>query len=502
MKITKKELDDSINKKLDTFDSITEGQSVGFVMYDGQKFYAREIDDLNLKKVFSVNEIEKLESHLYSESSNFKNSFNTEMNVNSSMNSSFKSQLSKISGLPIFSGLASIRLFKVQDDYMLILDTKGNFYKYSFANKKVDYTINLVEKIKSLFAISELEYFDILDFETHRDGFFVSTSKNGVFFADTANNNLELKFPENSVKLIKNIGNEKIICINSTGTMSIYDFRSGLRIETFNHIKKLNQSVKEVTANRDFIFALGKNVDNNPANILHIWKTDGLGTIKNIDNSIYPSFDSPRYYAMHISVNGNFVYISGLKDRKHLFVWKYDLEKLEEPFKEIIFKKVEIERLDYIGVEKERISFISKDRLMVIDEEGNIEKNLKLVENITASLVLFNNSALVPSKEKIYLYKMSEYSEGGTETLKIYSSEFPCNNINVLIKADREDVKAVFIDEDTAQQIIPSFYLSHNGNTVAKILGSTAKNILMKLEAPKTLKVEGVVVNTDKIFIK
>jgi hypothetical protein len=201
MKITRENLDKTILEKLDRLDQLfndfNSNKANEFLTFDGKKFQSQKINDLSLRKMTSLNEIQILKDHLYKESDIIKNSVMSNFNINNRAISNFKTQIVKLKGITLFESENELRMFKKDKNNLLILDREGVFTNFDIKSDEINYELNLGEKVKNLFAIKNFLPYDILDFQLFRTGFLFSTSYYGVFYADIENNTLEIIFSEN-----------------------------------------------------------------------------------------------------------------------------------------------------------------------------------------------------------------------------------------------------------------------------------------------------------------
>jgi hypothetical protein len=201
MKITRENLDKTILEKLDRLDQLfndfNSNKANEFLTFDGKKFQSQKINDLSLRKMTSLNEIQILKDHLYKESDIIKNSIMSDFNINNRAISNFKTQIVKLKGIILFESENELRMFKKDKNNLLILDREGVFTNFDIKSDEINYELNLGEKVRNLFAIKNFLPYDILDFQLFRTGFLFSTSYYGVFYADIENNTLEIIFSEN-----------------------------------------------------------------------------------------------------------------------------------------------------------------------------------------------------------------------------------------------------------------------------------------------------------------
>jgi len=511
MKLTEKDLDPVVLEKLDRLEGLVKNfpkdDAGGYVAFNGREFFIKRINDINLRKIISESELNKHEEYFFKETKTIKNSFDSNFNINNRSNKNLRTQVVELQGTPLLAIDNQFRLSRKEKNYILLLDSKGIFYKFNLIQKRLEFSLDIISKIKTLFAIEHFGYYDIINFEIFRDGFLFSTKDNGIFFADVMNNNLEILFPENNIKAIRDLGKDKILLISDRGTIIIYDFNSGLKTDTFNQLKRLDQEPKKIIIDDDKIMILGKNRFNNSnENILHIWKKDSAGIeFQNISNRIFPGpgSNSSKYEANFISNDENNIYISGLKNQKNLFVWKYDLNNLANKFQEIIIDNPEFDQLDFVKIYEDEVVLGYKKKILFLDKNKEIVKNLSLTDVKSIDDIYFEKGEkkfLVVSDTQLISFKLPEYNYESTFTASLYNGP-AINNIEIYIASSTGKEDVVLVDGDTSMQIIPSYYLTHNGNTFIKVLGSI-KNLTMKINLLEDTEIKRMVVNADKIYLK
>lgn len=508
MKINEKDIDPGIINKINRLDkvvnSFSDENKSGFLTYNGTEFTIKKINDLSLRKIINYSDLLKFEKYLYKNDSLYASSFSNNFNLHNRANSKFRTQVVSLNGIEIFSIDNPIRISKREKNNFLVLDTEGIFYKFDIATRKLDFSLNIIERVKSLFAIEKLLPYDVLTFEVYRTGFLFSTRHNGVFYADIENNQLEVVFIEDHVTLIQDSGDGNVLLLSEGGIITIYNFDNRVKLETINILKKLDQYPFRSTEENNDIFILGKHkYTNSNKNILHILKRDlaNLG-YSDISSLIYPGTENYDYDIFDLIIDGDSLYIVGLKN-KQLFFWKYSLANLSKEYQEVIFTAFEIEKLSFVKIKNGEIYFSYDNKLIVIDETGKIIKNFKLKsERIDDIVFLENNKELMVFSEKsAVLYSISDYFPEAETTLSCtIGKDF--NVTEIFSKSTNGKEKLVLVNGDTLEQIIPSVYLSFKEYTFIRILGSNFTNLIIKISIPEDTEIDGIIVYKDRIFLK
>jgi len=507
MKLTQKDLDAVIVEKLGRLDSVVDnfipGAKGSLVNFDGKTFGLTKVNTLALNRITSNSEIEELKSHLYNETPIIKSSIFTNFNLNNRANRNFKTQILNLIGNTVFKTDGDIRIIKKGEGYILILDRKGIFYKYNLELKEIDFKLNIADKVKNLFAVKSFQPYDILDFDLFRGGFLFSTRNNGIFFADIEDNNLEVLFPEKNIVMVKDINDKDILLIDGDGVVTIYDFDQELKLETFNTLKKSDQNIKDVAIYDDEIILLSSHkYKNTTKNLIHILKRDlaGIG-YNNITASIYPGKELYGYIPSFITADDKCIYISGLKKNKNLFIWKYDRNELYKEYKEIIFDKIEIHNLNFVKFNKTNVYINYNDTLLVINEDGEIENNIKLDGLKSQDVIFDGNKIYIPSNSELSWYTIPNYIFEPEFNTILYDGD-PCNSIDIFIKGNTGEELVTLLDPETLEQIQPTYYVTYQGNSYIKILGRTITSITAKITVFEGTEIEGIVVKADRIFVK
>lgn len=506
MKITRDNLDLDIIKQLDLLTELSTNlatlNSNDLLTYADGKFIGKQVNNLALRKIVNLSEIEHLYNHLYRETSLIHNSTTTNFNVNNQFNENFRSQIVSIKGYSLFKTEGEVRSIKSGNDYILALDRTGIFYKYDMKKDRMDYTLDIATKVKSYFAIDNFLPYDILDYEIFRGGFLFSTTNNGVFFADIQGNNLEVVFPEANISDIKAIDNDKILIICRNGEMTIYDFDSQLKLQTYNTMKKLNQTVSEVQFDGDRIYVLGVNkYTHSTKSVLHVLEKDlaGIG-FNNITNKVFPGYNSINTIILTLHVADSEVTLIGIKNG-NVLVWKYDKNNLQNSFEEIIYDKLSVTENNFVKLYDGKLHITYNDRLVCITEDGRIHRNMELGIENARNLTFINDKIYLTSGNTIYWYELPKYTYEENMTLDIYKGE-STNNIEVLIAGSTGDQLITFVDPETLEDINPNYHMVYKNNSYIKITGRNITELVMKMKITKDTVIDGIVVNADRIFLK
>jgi WD40 repeat protein len=509
MKITAREIDTSLIEKIERLDGITvnfsEADKSGFVAYNGKEFSIKRVNDIFLNEIYNNSDFDYLNNHLYTETEFTKNSFNSTFNINNVASKNIPNQLVEVDGIPVFQAQGKIRKIRKYESHMLVLDEEGIFYKYNFKEHRLDFTLHLVDRLRKLFSVEKIEASHFLNFEIYGTGFLVSTLYNGVYFADIANNNIEVKFAEQNVSDIEDMKNGNVMLGHTDGTISIFNFKSGMKVETLNYLKKSNQTFKSMFVDNNNLFILGKaTYSNSTDNLLHVWNIDPSGSMNNITGLVHKGYDNLAYQLIDISGDNKNIYVAGIKNGKNLFVWKYDRSNLDTIFEETVFD-IEVDYINFLDIDSNRIFFNSGNELFSVNYLGKIEKHLKLKNDKKISKFYTkekDKELLIVVDNYITLYRLPEYKQTEDILLEIFKYDSSSNNVDILIKSDKELTNVVFLNGEGAVVIEPFIKVHTKVGTMYKIMNSSAKVIDVRIGNLGGTIIEGIVVRNNHVYSK
>jgi hypothetical protein len=509
MKINKNDIDPAIIEKLNQFDSLIENfkdeDRSGFLAYNGEKFYIRRTSDVFLRKISSEEELQRYKDHLYIEEGLLKNSFRSHFNIENKAHSNFKSITAEPKEYQLFKFTSRIVLHKEHDGNLYVLTEKGFLVNYNLKTRLSENSIDLLGYIKSNFAIQSISIYDFIAIEVYEKGLLISTRNNGVFHYTFETKKIEIRFPESDVVLIKYLRDDLFVLgmDKIDNNIAFYNI-SGMKVEISNSLRKrLFQMPYLIDVYAGNLFILGKpySIDT-VKDTLHYWKKD-LADISynNMDGKLFPGYDVKNYKPKYLTVTDKYVYISGLKENKHLFIWQYDVKELEKPYKEFLFTKFPFEDLNYVNMTESYFIAAEKNNVYFMDANGEIEKNLLLKENVKDIVLSDDEHFFYITDDKIIEVTLPKY-ENKEISLTVYDDETACNNIDIFVKSTTGKEKIAFFDQDTLTQIAPFFFGVYKNDIIIKLLGVDSKKISMKIHSPNDSYIDGIVVNPNRMFMK
>jgi hypothetical protein len=327
MKLSRNDFDPNLIEKIERLDkvvnSFTDEDRSGFLAYNGQDFFIRHTSDVYLRKIITESELKKYEKSLLKDE--FKNSFSGNMNLHNVSISNFETLSVSIYEQNLYETKSKIVLFKKENNYLYFFTSDGILIKYDIENKiKVD-VANIIGYMKENFTVSSISGFDFLAIEVHEEKVLLSTRYNGVLLYDFQQKELEVRFPDNDVVIIKYLGDNKILLglERTESNILFYNFETGMKTETYNNLKKKNLQIPHlVEKTEDKLFVLGSPYAlNTTKHLLHYWKKDLAGVDYNLaDGEVYSGKDLMNHSIRDMIINGNRLFLTGLKSSGDLFI--------------------------------------------------------------------------------------------------------------------------------------------------------------------------------------
>lgn len=494
MKVRRQDLDSSILDKLDQFDNIINTyneNSDGFISYNERGFYFKKTNDTFLKKVFDEEDLVKLENSLTSTDRNIKSSLLEDLRCDDKTNFASRRFLYNIKTVNKKDYDSEIVLVSKY----LVLTKSGNLYKG-------DSSFNICSKLVESFNIPNyfyvLDIVDIIDID--ENNFIIATNNYGIF---------KLIFSEKQIEMIINLKNVKKICLAQTGALivasddfiSLVDISTGMFIEKYYTLKNANQLPVNIILNDRGFFVIGTPIGIQlSGNLIHFWELDAAKVGYNLKDGLVSKHSIDNSYQILFSMeNEGNIYLAGKINNKYCFVWKYNFEDLT--LSEEIFDCKEILSFDCFLEMNGFYMIGSKDRLYVM-KNNSIVENLKLeapMKNIYINEGYFYGicgksiiSFTLPNFEK----KIDNLS------YKVYNSDEACNNIDIFVKNSSRAERITILNADTNREIEPSYYMVYKSNSVIKLMNCQAKNIKMVISVNENSDLHGIVIRTNRMFLR
>lgn len=510
MRVTKKDLDSEIVKKLDQLDPIiNSNEKDGFISFDGTNFYIKKTNEMGLKKVFSHEEIYSLQQDCLNNrsDSNFTNSRTQDLrkSVSNKYNEVFENSFNiNLKERNVYELSAEAVLSRNINQNIFILTSDGHLTKIS--NSGRSYTTNILGYMNNQFSLNAT-VLDIVDIEYSQNIVYLAIKNKGIykFFEDS--NSLELFSVFSNIKFCRIIKNKMFVITDEL--VNILSLESGKRLEKSSRIKNSFQVPSKCTNTETKLFLTGKAVGiAGLDNLLHIWELDPSEiSLNNIDHKISKNNEDYRYLIKSICVNSNRVFIIGNLE-KDIFIWIYDLNNLSNFHQEIIISD---NNYDFRNITSAEIInstlFIGVDDRIVQYNIENSKKNIFKASSIIKDLLFYNDQlyCIFKNTVKSLTIPMIE-SESEICEFEIMNSESSCNNIDIIVVGGTKNETVELVDE-IGNILIPSYQLitEVNGisNIVIKILNSTTKKISLRIKVTKDQsKIYGIACNRNKLYLR
>lgn len=503
MKITRKDLETSILMKLDQLDNVKntfdESNSDGFVSYGPNGFYFKKTNDTFLKKVFTEDEIVDLEESLRKNRRNIKSSLLEDLRLDNKYNNAAKKFLYKIPFTFKKEFTGKILLKEKISSGVLLLLSDGSLVKSQGENVE---SLNILDLIKNTFNLSaQFSVYSFVDMaEIDINTFLIATSNFGIY---------KVSFTKKDAELICMVNLVKDIEYTHTGNLFIatdefcaqYDLKSGKRIEKYCNLLNERHLPKKIikTKNGIFVFSIPAGIQNND-NLLHFWKLDNAGVGYNCCDDMVPvhPFDN-AYQVMEHWNDEKYLYLSGKLGNHKLFIWKYDINTLD--MDEIIIDCLDLTTYDGFLCINDNYIFLSKNTLYIV-KDNEIVGNFILSENCYG-LYAFKGEVYTIFKNNFGKFLLPNFeSKVDNLSYKVFENNESCNNIDIFVKGATRSERISLIDMDTNKEILPSYYMVYNSNSIIKLMNCKSTKIKMIISVNDKSDLGGIVIKNNRMFLR
>ena len=496
-KISRKELAPEIIEKLDQLDKVAigfdENSPDGYVSYNKNGFYFKKITNNNVDNpIYTEDEITALEDALYNERQNIISSLKLDFQLNKSYHTATRKFLHNINYADVYKFGSPIVISKAVSDTIVVITADGRFIKNSFSE-------NIIEKIKQNFSISEqLDAYDICDVaEIDTNNYLIGTTDFGIY---------KLTLNEYDIEFICNPSHLKTIEYTHTGNLFVatdefvaqYDIKTGMKIEKYNVIKNSLEFPKNIIKTDGGLFVVALPAGIQIVNkLLHFWALDAAKVSYNCRDGLLPNHSLDNSYQIFYSYADNdFIYIAGRVDGR-IFVWKYSL-------KDYVFTENILDLnmpLTGFTVINGYYIILSNDKLYVI-KDNTIQMSLKLNDNCKK---LIQQDGMIYSEcgNSIVKIALPTFANNTTNlSYKVYSSNEPCNNIDIFVKGATRNERISLFDADTNAEITPAYYMIYDNNSIIKLINCKSLNIKMSISVNDKSSLGGIAIKTNRLFFK
>ena len=502
MKITRKELDQSILNKLDQFDRIKEtydGSSDGFVSFGPNGFFFKKTNDTFLKKIYTEDEFIQLEEGLYKEKRNITSSLLTDIRLDNKYNAACRRFIHNVKFTASEKFPADIILKEKLSNSFIFLTANGTIVKLG-ANKRDE--VDILSLIKSHFNLStQFSVYSFVDIcEIDEDNIIIATNDFGIYKFTFSTKTVELICALTSVKSIE-YSHTKTLFVATNDFCAQYDIPTGKRIEKYSMLVNERHIPKKIIKSDYGMFILGipagvQNIDT----LLHFWKLDGecLGYNCADDYVRQHSFDN-AYQILDYFIDDTYIYLTGKLGNHRLFVWKYNLITLD--LEENILDCIDITTYDGFIAVNNKYAVLNKNNLYIIE-------NNELISHITLDhecqgLQLLNGEIYTTYKNQLFKFELPKFTKAAENlSFKVFDGVEPCNNIDIFVKGATRSERISLIDMDTNKEILSSFYMVYNNDSIIKLLNCKSTKIKMIISVGENTKLDGIAIKNNRMFLR
>lgn len=503
MKINTRDLDVSITNKLNRLDSIVEGayhNIEGYVSYDSELgFFFKRASDSYSKRIYEEDDFISMKKAIYHPEPNVLSSAENDMREDVSQYlvaaSSFlvDGDYRSIQQTP-----ENVRLFKVDGTDAITLDVAGNVTMTR--NLSVQYSVDILAALREAFAFTEIEPFDISDIELFDGGFYVSVLETGIYRYRANDKTLEMVIAQSGIRKMMLIANgEKMFCVSDNDcTVNMID--SGRKIETFHNIKNAFQVPYIMCSEGRDIYIVGKTMIRNSDKLVHLWKRDIAGmNYNNKDGAVSTHKSNSDYEIRFAHMDKSYLYLIGVKHQK-LFCWRYDRDYPHRPPEEEIFDCIDFSGMTG-AVCKDGQYLVAIGKRLYGIYSNKVAMNLSF-EHPIAKLEITDLGVLAVSNDHLISISIPEFVRSqAILSMKAFSSDTMCNNIDILVAGTDHDETIELYDENS-KRISPTAMISHNGDTMIKLLNCQAKEIYLRIKVSAESSLLGIAVKQNGIFLR
>jgi hypothetical protein len=491
MKTTENDLDQSLKNKINRLDDIVAYGRSSTVAFKNGAFVPQPIvDTMFAKKIFSDDNILDLKNHLYKSSENYSSAFDTPMATTPI--STAPGLCVNVSTAPVFTIENDIVSIKTDGANFYVLSSTGIIYKISKKDPKQIVQISVFNILTAYYVSSGLSANDFTDICACDEYAIVSTDNYGIYkiFWDESKGHSKFSTELNVIKL-DFVDNDKIVVFrNSTNeSVVLIDRAAGQRIMAFSEMNYLGQALCDATVEDHNVYVLGRQYSPLMSpKMFHAYKLNNskisyyCGDKEFADTPLADGF-IPKF----IRVLGSSIYLIGSKNN-HLCVRMLSGEGNLKCFfdYDIAMVSAGYDEISCVNIDVDNVQIIAKNVLYVLNRvDMNIKNVYKIPDGNKISQGLFSDGELY-LYQRNYCYSVVMPVSTNSNPIKlIVENPTLCNNIDIMIGMTEGTVS--LINPEKNQEFKPVLHLQYGNYHVLKIVGSTLKEFIVRLDNPKNL---------------
>lgn len=504
MKITMRDLDPAILKKLNQLDNVIAGFNPndpdGYLTYGANGFYIKKTNDSYLRKVYSEEEIYNLEKIIYQKGNRLEtSSLYTDMRCDNKVNAAFRTGLIDVTPEEAIHSDEFYLKDRRRDKVILLTHAGELIYA---VDDEVVFEKDLVTAINEEFLIPNFNVHSINDMKIRGDvGDILLATTVGVFLYEKKTGRIEL-FNQMHTKFVVPLINEKVLIFGENETILCNE--KGRNVEHYKHIQKAHHEAYQVVYNDEFVFVLARPFGKtNTYKLIHGWKLDEAGALlENIDTLIAKHRDNCSFNTRWIQLGRNYLFVISEFHGK-LVLWKYSLAELYRKPREIVLEKMDFSAIENFAIVNDELFLVTIDaRTYLITDEDEIEGSYTI--DLPIDDIIFYKGKVYFTSDGAYSYfEIPVYeSKEDVLTFKIYDDKESCNNIDIFVKGAKKENMITFVGRDSLE-IKPSYYAIYNeNNAIIKLMNCRSNYIEMSIAVDQNTNIEGIAVKRNKVFLR
>jgi hypothetical protein len=518
MKVLEKELEQGVADKLNQFERLKAAYSPdlgNIVCYDGKGFSTRYVNEFFMRTVYKADEIADMMRHLLFSEGDYSSVFDSPMLIGDQRPEFMPAAAVSVKPKAFFRPDSKVvRIKEVGDGTVIALCEDGSLSRIDLSDGRVESTVNAVSIIKDRFQRAVSDSYSISDFDAHGDGYLVAAESGGVYSMDPIRGVYELKFEIPNVISVKDIGSGRIAMMvaDDRDGVVIGDFATGCRLASFDCLRRSGYQLPiciEKVGLAGFA-VLGRSYSPcQSGRLLHVWRPDRSESgLELMDPLLHPAKCDFSYQAKFVRSNGRYAWILGTKGGSP-FVWEYDLDLPGQAPSEALYSgkglSAEYDDLGFFAVADGMFWTSIGDRIVAARPDGTLAASCIAEGYEGGGFAMLGQSVYAVVDGKIAQYDIPKVSKSHDATVLI--SEFPCNNIDVLVSG--QGGEGISFSDEEGHPIEPEMHLvlrSQDGSRAKHVIklmqASPAGKTLMRITAPEGNEVEGIVARRNQLYMK
>ena len=496
MKILEKDLEQSLLNKINRLDSIVANygpnNADGVVAYNASGFYIKKLNDSSLRKIYNEDEIMSLHESLLDEKALTTSTNFHVMNHEKYDNKAIRSFLKEASLSTVATDLKeNVYRFKNNEKDIVLLYSNGRLKYISENQLMIDYQISDL-----LLRNHNIDFRDIVDLDVYDGQIYLATYRNGIIKFN--GKEVEVVCTELYLQKIAVVNQDLVFCVTDE-YCSLFNMKVCKRAEKMNILNKLQQNAKDIFANEFGIAILGDPVGVPSDSVVHCLLRNKDDISFNLIDYRLPKNPASIYYSpKFIRFMGNKIYVSG-QYKENVFIWTINPESRE--FTEKIIDCIKLDDLRGFEIIRDNFIIATKSNIYVTNDNTLEEKYFTDCE-IKRMYSSGSNLYIVDSRGVAMFVLQENIAKNETLVFDIFRSYEPCNNIDILVKnASRNEPVKIF-DKDTMAEIKPAYYAIYNGSAILKLINCKSTALELRLTVTATSDIGGIVVKTNRQFMR